>query len=180
MPIPLVPVAVAGAAAWLAFEPGQAAAPAPGAASAPEEEKPFVDPQVDPEFSLSTSPFPSASTANATPRAGGDPPPGDPVVMAVEGGIGAAENAAKAAVVGPAVVIGADVLMVGGAVFTMLGGDLEKALGLTGGPLSPEFDASTAAGQFHGRAEAAVIKQSLADTGTKFARMGARDPSSML
>jgi hypothetical protein len=219
MPLPLVPVAVAGAAAWLAFEPGQALAA--GAAPAPEEQKPFVAPRPPrPE------PYASASTANATPRAGGDPPIADPVVSVVEGGLGTAENAAKVAVVGaasvgvetvltggtlaegvsaagesignaaasvgssassaaegaagvvgPAVVIGADVLMVGGALFTMFGGDLENVLGLHGGPLSPEFDATTPAGQFHARQEAILIKKSLAETGTKFSLKGQPDPS---
>src|SRR4051812_25375845 len=78
-----------------------------------------------------------------------------------------------AGVVGPGIVAVADVAMVAGAIFTMFGGDLESTLGLHGGPLTPEFDASTAAGVFHGTEEANVIRQDLADTGTKFARMGA-------
>jgi hypothetical protein len=78
-----------------------------------------------------------------------------------------------AGVVGPGIVAVADVVMVGGALFTMFGGDLEQVLGLHGGPLTPEFDATTAAGIFHGTEEANVIRQDLVDTGTKFSRMGA-------
>jgi len=81
--------------------------------------------------------------------------------------IGAGSSASEAVAAGasaavPAVVFSADAAMLGIAAVDIFGGDVAIP---TYAPLSPEFDASTAAGRFHGTQEALVIKQSLAETG---------------